>query len=256
MKKTLVFISVLFFFFSLSAQRIDYKSKVYDGINYLPLSGVSVYNLNTNTFAFTNDRGEFTIKVQIHDTLVFTKSIYRQHSDVITENTIQYPEDHLLFFQSILLKEVVVYAFNPNYEEFKRELSTIKLPDVYKKIYGAELSDEEKANAVNENPNLLRGTPMESPITALYNVFSKRVKMQQLYYELVEHESEIGKLPSKYNKELVSEVTGLQEPDLMEFMVYCRFSYYDLLKWSPQQIVSAIQSKFNEYEYYKLMQDE
>ncbi|MDL2313250.1 hypothetical protein LJC68_10290, partial [Bacteroidales bacterium OttesenSCG-928-B11] len=256
MKKLLPFLFFLSLTISIFAQRIDYKSIVYDGITYLPLEGVSVYNLNAKTFAFTNKNGEFTTKVQVGDTLIFTKTIYRQHLEAINETNIRYPNEHHLYFQSIMLREVVVYAFNPNYEEFKRELSAIKIPDAYKKIYGAELSDEEKANAVNESPNLLRGTAAASPITALYNAFSKRVKMQKLYYDLVEHEQEIDKLPLKYNKNLVSEITGLKDDDLMEFMVYCRFSYYDLLKWSPDQIVNAIKSKFNEYEYYKIMQDE
>lgn len=256
MKKLISFLIFICSITTLQAQRVDYISRVYDGINYLPLEGVSVYNLNARTFAFTNENGEFITKVQIGDTLVFTKSIYRQYATVIKENNIQFPEDYLLYFQSILLREVVVYAFNPNYEEFKRELSTVKLPDIYKKIEGSALTPEQKANAVNESPNLLRGTPAASPITALYNAFSKRVKMQKLYYELVEHEHEIERLPRKYNKDLVSEITGLKDPDLMEFMVYCRFSYYDLLKWTDDQVINAIKSKFNEYEFYKLMQDE
>lgn len=256
MKKLFILFAFLISYTTLLAQRIAYKSSVYDGINFTPLDGVSVYNLNSNTFSFTDENGDFTIKVQSGDTLIFTKSIYRQQSEVIAESDLKDPTEYYLFYQSILLKEVVVYAFNRNYEEFKRDLATVKLPDIYKKIQGAELTPEQKANAVNESPNLLRGTPAASPITALYNAFSKRVKMQRLYQELVENEKEIEKLPNKYNKELVMQITGLQDDELMEFMVFCRFSYYDLLRWSEEQIINNIKSKFNEYEYYKMMQDE
>ena len=42
----------------------------------------------------------------------------------------------------------------------------------------------------------------------------------------------------------------------MEFMVFCRFSYYDLVRWDSAEIISAIRYKFSEYQYYKAIEEE
>jgi hypothetical protein len=80
--------------------------------------------------------------------------------------------------------------------------------------------------------------------------------MKQLYNEMVQYEDEIDKLEAKYNRELVRELTGLNDDNLMEFMVFCRFSYYDLIRWTPEQIITKIKDKFDEYEYYKVLNDD
>ena len=49
--------------------------------------------------------------------------------------------------------------------------------------------------------------------------------------------------------------TGLKDPELTEFMVFCHFSYYDLIRWSREEIISTIRYKFDEYQYYKAIQD-
>jgi len=80
--------------------------------------------------------------------------------------------------------------------------------------------------------------------------------MERLYREMVEYGEETDRVPEKYNKELVAKITGLKDDVLMEFMVFCRFSYYDLVRWSDAEIIAAIKYKFSEYEYYKVLEEE
>ncbi len=246
------------FFLPLFGQK-DYSAKVYDGINYLPVQGANIYNLSTKKYVFTDKNGVFTIPVSIQDTLVISKSIYRQTIVVIHEGNINIEnESYLLFCKAILLKEVNVYALNPNYEGFKRDIATLKLPGVYQRLEGIQLTKEDFANAeyATKGPNILRNTAFASPITFLYNSFSKKAKMKQLYNEMMQYEDEIDKVQTKYNRELVSQITGLKGDNLMEFMVFCKFSYYDLIRWTPDQVISSIKVKFDEYEYYKLLENE
>jgi hypothetical protein len=37
-------------------------------------------------------------------------------------------------------------------------------------------------------------------------------------------------------------------------MMYCHFSYYDLIRWTPMQIINAIKDKYINYEYEKMKQ--
>lgn len=225
----------------------------------MSIEGANIYNLNSKKFAFTEKDGSFSILAQANDTLLISKSIYRQTIVVLTqfelENRI---DEYLLFYKAVLLREVNVHSLNPDYESFKRDLARVQLPEIYKHLDGIETTDWDRMNAeyAEKGANILRNTPLASPITYFYNMFSKKVKAKKLYYEMVEYEDELDKLPQKYSKEIVSEVTGLKGDDLMEFMVFCRFSYYDLIRWSEEQIVRNIQSKFYDYEYYKALLDE
>ncbi len=260
MKKiSIIFLLFLICLGSFLAAQKNYTAKVYDGVNYLPVPGANIYNLSTKKYVFTDKNGVFTIPVSLNDTLIISKSIYRQLMVIIHEGNINLEnESYLLYFKAILLREVNVYALNPNYEGFKRDIASMKLPGVYEKLEGVGLTKEDFMNAeyATKGPNVLRNTPLASPITFLYNTFSKKAKMKQLYNEMVQYEDEVDKVQNKYNRELVSEITGLKGDMLMEFMMFCRFSYYDLIRWTPDQVISSIKSKFDEYEYYKALQDE
>ena len=78
--------------------------------------------------------------------------------------------------------------------------------------------------------------------------------MKQLYNEMVQYEDEIDKLEAKYNRELVRELTGLNDDNLIDLCL-CRFSYYDLIRWTPEQIITKLKIN-SEYEYYKVLNDD
>jgi hypothetical protein len=255
MKKLISTITIIVLSLSLFSQRTNYKSRVYDGINFVPIEGVNIYNITSEKFTFSDEKGNFAIDVKINDTLVFSKSAYRQLMVVMTrEQLAKNAEDYFLYYRSIMLKEVNVLGLNPTYEGFKRDIAAIKINNNFANV---NLSTEEKKMIAEgaKPPNILRGAAA-SPITYLYNKFSKKAKMDSLYKEMITYEDELDNVPQKYNRKIVSEVTGIKdEEELMEFMVFCRFGYYDIIRWTPLEIVGAIRFKFNEYQYYKAVEE-
>ena len=162
-------------------------------------------------------------------------------------------EDFLLYYKAILLKEVSVISLNPTYEGFKRDLAKIEIPEIYQKIPGVEVTEQDIANAeYGKGPNVFRNTAVAHPISFLYETFSKKAKMKRLYNEMVMYEDRIDELPLKYNKEIVKDLTGLPDEEILTFMMYCHFSYYDLIRWTPMQIINAIKDKYINYEYEKM----
>jgi hypothetical protein len=81
------------------AQQKKYSARVFDGITYQPLSGASVYNMNTQKFAFTDKNGRFTIELSLNDTLIISKSTYRQHVAVIDQKLFYGFEDFFSLLQ-------------------------------------------------------------------------------------------------------------------------------------------------------------
>lgn len=255
MKKVLL-ILVLSWALALSAQEM-LTAKIYDGITFVPIEAANIYNLTAQKYAFSDKNGTFSIPISLGDTLIISKSIYRQLLVAVDKKMINSKNEHfLLYYKAILLKEVNIYAINPNYEGFKRDIVNLKLPDLYGDVGNIRPTKMDIANAeYGTNPNVLKNTAIGSPITFLYNAFSKKAKMKALYEEMVNYGDEVDKVQTKYNRALVTEITGLQGADLMEFMVFCRFSYYDLVRWSQEEIVHRIKFKFDEYEYYKVISD-
>lgn len=247
----------LFFFtivIAVKSQINTFTGKIYDGINFYPIEGANIYNATQKKFVFSDDEGYFEIKCNVKDTLIISKSIYRQLIVVLTEELMNKKrEDFLLYYKAILLKEVNVISLNPTYEGFKRDLAKIEIPEIYQRIPGVELSEQDKANAeYGKDPNVLRNTAIAHPITFLYETFSKKAKMKRLYYEMLQYEDRLDELPLKYNKEIVKDITGLPDEEILDFMMYCHFSYYDLVRWTPMQIINSIKDKYINYEYEKM----
>ena len=256
MKKIAVFSLLIGMFCSCFAQQSSFNGKIYDGINFYPIEGANIYNATRKNFVFSDEDGNFSIACHLHDTLIISKSIYRQLIVVLDEDLMKKKkEDFLLYYKAILLKEVSVISLNPTYEGFKRDLAKIEIPEIYQKIPGVELTAEDKANAeYDKGPNVFRNTAIAHPISYLYETFSKKAKMKRLYNEMVQYEDRFDELPLKYNKEIVKDLTGLPEEEILTFMMYCHFSYYDLIRWTPMQIINAIKDKYINYEYEKMKQ--
>ena len=256
MKKTALFLFLIGIFCSCIAQQSSFSGKVYDGINFYPIEGANIYNASKKIFVFSDEEGNFSINCQLHDTLIISKSIYRQLIVVLDEDLMKKKrEDFLLYYKAILLKEVSVISLNPTYEGFKRDLAKIEIPEIYQRIPGVELTEEDKANAeYDKGPNVFRNTAIAHPISFLYETFSRKAKMKRLYNEMIQYEDRLDELPLKYNKEIVKELTGLPDDEILTFMMYCHFSYYDLIRWTPTQIINAIKDKYINYEYEKMKQ--
>ena len=232
MKKMALFLFVTSIISICFAQQSSFSGKIYDGINFFPIEGANIYNATRKNFVFSDEEGNFSINCKLHDTLIISKSIYRQLIVVLDEELMRKKrEDFLLYYKAILLKEVSVISLNPTYEGFKRDLAKIEIPDIYQKIPGVELTEEDKANAeYDKGPNVFRNTAIAHPISFLYETFSKKAKMKRLYNEMVQYEDRLDELPLKYNKEIVKDITGLPDDEILTFMMYCHFSYYDLIR--------------------------
>lgn len=244
---------------AVQAQQKKYSARVFDGITFQPLSGASIYNVNTKKFAFTDKNGRFEINLSLNDTLIISKSIYRQLVTVIDQKLFYGFEDFFLYYKATMLKEVTIIGINPSYEGFKKDIVTLELPEYYKRAEDVHLSEMQKANATyKDGGNILSlgGSVTMSPISFLYDKYSRKSKMNRLYNEMLSYEDEVERVQQKYNREIVSGLTGLEGDELLDFMMYCRFSYYDLVRWSDEQIREKIRANYFNYQYDKIVDEQ
>ena len=190
MKRLWLIVGILCCLSAVFAQQKKYSARVFDGITYQPLPGASVYNMSTQQFAFTDKDGRFEIAVSLNDTLIISKSIYRQHVAAIDKKLFYGFEDFFLYYKATMLKEVTIIGINPSYEGFKKDIVTLELPDYYKRMEEAQLSEWQKANAsYKPSGNILSlgGTATMSPISYFYDKYSHKGKMGRLYNELLSY---------------------------------------------------------------------
>ena len=241
------------------AQTKKLVGTVYNSSGIVPIVGCQVHNISTGDYVFGDDNGRFIMSVSVNDSLVISHSGYSQSLVVIDNRDYSRGrKDIILYHKAFMLPNFTCYGLNPSYEGFKRDVATVKLPDSYKNIDDFHLTKEERRNATytEEAPNILKNTKLASPITWLYSTFNKKEKMRRLSYEMEGYGEEVQQVQLKYNRELVSEITGLQEPELLDFMVYCHFSYYDLIRWSREKIIDEVRTKFYEYQYFKALEED
>ena len=249
-RKSLFLIVVVLFLSvadSFGQEKSIFRGKVVDFITYQPLENTCVHNLSSGLMVFSNSSGDFSMLIFPYDTLAITRVGYNMEILHIADSLTNLDGRITvkLLMKSILLRNVTVYAAKP-YPLFIRDLVKVT-PQEKIDIHGIEISPLERAGYDINNGNLLRGTPLASPITALYNKFSRRAKMDRMYANLVSNQEEVMRLTQKYNSEIVRKITRLDGEKLEDFMLYCSFTYYTLVVSTDLEIEQMIASKYAQY---------
>ncbi len=219
-----------------------FKGNITDIRQGTPMKNVCIHNISTGSATFSNEKGNFAILIKNHDTLLITHVGYAVCHLIIQDSLENEKKRHdiKMTMKSILLKGTTVYALKP-YPVF--------LEDVAKTANSIEnaitLNEMERADATaNPSPHLYSG----HPISYLYNTFSRKAKLDRMYNYLAQHVDEVNRLSTKYNPEIVSRLSGLEGADLEDFMCYCSFSYYTLVKSNDEEIANMIIGRLKEYQ--------
>ena len=227
--------------FLLAQKSMLFKGDIFDSQTKQPLENTCIHNISTGMATFSNKYGHFTLVVKGYDTLVITHVGYGMEHLIVTDSMINNINRNTIPLQmkSVMLKEFTYYALKP-YPLF--------LEDVAKDAVNLEdpivLTDVQKADATARlNPAMLTS----HPITFLYEKFSRTAKLNRLYAYLSNHEDEVAQLNGKFSVEMVSQLTGFSGSELEDFLNYCSFSYYTLIKSSEFEIKQMILEKKRDY---------
>jgi len=234
--KKFVFIFLFFPIFVFSQEYIILKNSILDSIAVIPVEDANIYNFDIQSYVFTFKGKNF---------LVIDKT-----------------------------KEENEHKLPDTYAEFKRRFLNTNFTKINKLYADVTLTKQDVINAIVSTGNLvpytinkyvklqynsamphsIGGGVVLSPITYFYDKFSRKAKMERLYQELMDKEDEVVNLTQKYNQKIVNLLTGLDGEELLDFMTFCKFSYYDLIRWTPEYIILQIKDRFGDYEFYKALE--
>jgi len=118
----------------------------------------------------------------------------------------------------------------------KRYLAT---KSEYSKAYGS--------NAYRDVLSLSPGSGAGISIDALWNTFSREGRNAQRLQATIERDYHESLIDYRFNKALVSGITGLKEPKLTDFMQKYRPSYYAVMNDSEYDFITSIRTNFRHY---------
>ena len=213
------------------AQSIEYlwSGWVLDQFDVQPMSDVHVFNKNTNIVTITNKNGLFSIMGAIGDSIRVSCIGYATHNTVIKDTT----ERPVIFLEPVIydLGGVVIFP------------DTLRLSGL-----AAVLRQAQQEGNFSQRPSWGFGPVIGGPVTLLYNAFSKTAKQERVYRAKVMGTDDDMVIGSKFNGNIVNDLTGLQGDELINFMAWCGFSRKYLLTANDGQIEKNILDKWFQYK--------
>jgi len=204
-----------------------FQSRVVSDSSFNAIRDCHVINKTQNTGTITDANGEFKITAYINDSITFSAIGYEKITIALEVFMYNYGHTIILKPQAYDLDEVTITPYRLNFAPItKWEIYTPPLPN---------------QGGINLLPTDV------SPITALYNRYSTEGKQKRHYKSVIDETAEFILIGEKFNGEMVSQITGLKDDELVKFMSFCNFSNDFILNYSPETIRRTIRKKYAEY---------
>ena len=249
---------VVFFFLILSTAAIAQDIQPSQRVNGIiinnntrqPLSSVNIININKVRGATTDSRGYFEIDVQPNDTLHFTILGYQSLRVRVTNDWIKNKSTKIqLTEKAIALEEVIIRPFNlTGYLEVDSKLIPTKENYRYS-ISGLTQGYEAGEYSPNAFGRVLGS--IFNPTDMLYNFFGKNPKELKKLKEMKKDDTVRNLLESKFDRETISVLLGVDKNELAEILQRCNYSEAFIQTANDLQIMDAISGCYEEYKILK-----
>jgi hypothetical protein len=92
-----------------------------------------------------------------------------------------------------------------------------------------------------------------NPASFVYNIVSKQAKDIHKYFELEEESKITDQVREKYNEQIVKNLTGLEDDEVVRFMKFCDFKNEYILRLDEYKLYSEILLRLDDFK--KLQND-
>lgn len=219
-----------------------------DSINHTPIANAHIINLSSFKVTVSDSSGYFQLHIENGNKITIQSIDYNKKTltfDSLYKDTITI----YLHKTTYPIREVKVGILG-NYQQFRENF--LKL-DPNKSKFKIQGMPEPKRRAIPiledkeywNKPALI----LVSPVSYLYYNTSKHAKAIYKYHDYKKQYNEQLRADAKFNKELVTQLTGLiDEPGLSNFMLYCNFSHDFNMQTSELSLCELIMAKYGEYK--------
>nr|WP_294942259.1 hypothetical protein [uncultured Mucilaginibacter sp.] len=213
------------------AQQKQVTGIVFDKESKVRIAKVNVRNTSNGRTVYNTFKGEFTIDANPGDVLIFSKPDH--HSDTLTIKN-YLPLAVYMRPAAIQLQEVTIRdsMLSPK----RRYLAT---KSDYSRIYGS-----------SSNPDLLSAGPsgVGFSIDAMYNLFSRSGQNAEHLKAIIDRDYKQSVIDYRFNKSYVTGITFLKDPELTDFMLKYRPSYYLVTTANEYEFVAYVRTSLKRYK--------
>ena len=239
---------VSFVCLGVQAQWKDYNYKfmatVMDADTAVAIPNCRIINKTQNLGTLSDEYGFFTITANTGDSIMFSSIGYGRVTMVVRDS--MYTNDRIVRIKPVVyvLNEIEIGILS-TYDRFKRNILSKEAQEAYRLAPLASKYDIYIPPLPNQGG--INVPLMVSPVTFLYNLWSKEGKQYQHYVNIINGTAEFIIIGDKFNGLLVKELTGLENDELIKFMSYCMFTKEYLLYAPAREIQWEIMRKYRTY---------
>lgn len=218
---------------------------------FKPLYNAHILNLSLVKGTTTNEKGIFEIDAAINDTLYISMIGFQSLKVKVTNDWIKAKQitQIKLTEKAVALEEVVVTPFNlTGYLEIDAKLIPVR------ENYRYGISGLPYAYEVgNTSPNAFNRVmgAIFNPADLLYNVFGKKPAEMRKLQALKKDNSTREMLESKFDRETIAVLLGIDKNDIPEILAKCNYSETFVKTANDLQILDAISDCYEEYKILK-----
>ncbi len=211
------------------------------------LENVNIVNLNQVIGTTTNEKGEFSLKAAVNDTLYFSYLGFKSLRVRVTNDWLKFGDIKVKMTElGIALEEVVVKPVElTGYVEIDAKL--IPIYDNYRYRISGLGSGYEGGNVQPGAVSKVLSS-IFNPADFLYNVFGKRPRQMRKLRQMKEDDEIRNLLQSKYNRETLMAVLQLERVDIDEILNKCSYSKDFIRTANDLQILDAMSACYEEYK--------
>jgi len=227
---------------------IKISGSVIDKATKAPVPYVHIYTKTSKQGTTTDERGHFAIIIDRADTLIFSSVGFDKYSLRLKD------DDARSVYHVIIEMDSKTYELEPvivnsymSFDEFKKEILDLNMPTLKDEfslnIPPGYTLPPEGGDGSMLNPSV----KMKGPMTALYDAFSKEGKEKRKLEVYRREKRNQLIVESKYNLDVVKNVTQLKEDDAKRFMEWCKFEDDYILKATDYDLAIAMLKCLDEF---------
>jgi len=219
MKKALTVGLILILYSArLYSQEIELSGQIVDRSSQESVPYVHIVNKNIQKGTVSNTEGRFWIKMDKNDTLIFSAIGFENYAFMLKKNidTDKIDVKIELDMSTMELEAVDVFAYR-NERALKDALINMEMPvdsDEDFQIPGIKRSVPKATKPEG-------GFSLGSPLTSIAKIFSKEEKEKKLLKKYKQDYNYQKLITSKYNRQIVMEITNVPEDKVEDFMKFC-----------------------------------
>jgi hypothetical protein len=226
------------------------KAKLIDAKTNDPVVFANVINTKSGVGVISDSSGIFLMLAKPGDMLQVTSIGYQPRLFMVHDSMrILFYLPRIKLIEKIYELGHVDVHFLGTYEQFKYRMIHAKTSDP---MAGLNKEIRKAIDSIASMPTSdLPTFSLGSPVTALYMAFSKEGKQLRKYREVKEQEPSLKIVDTKFNREVLANVTGLKGEELNEFALYCKLSDAFIIKASEYELVEKILEIYGDFKKQK-----